>query len=106
MVCVFVLRMSLVPANPPRVELMSTSRVDRGPPQLEIEGRALLPLPTAGHPTAHPFAHTLYQILRVAGERATKANAFSRDCLERLDQAAQRHAIVRGRGLRDPIIPA
>ena len=100
-------------ADVPRVRAPTATRPDGRRtastallPQLEVENRPVFLLPAARHPAEHPLAHSFHEILRVARERDAKPHALPRDPAKRLDRAAQRHAVVRRRRLRDPIVPA
>src|SRR5689334_14466728 len=99
--------MPFVAAHPLSVDRMPslTHDIHGFGPQLEIQNRAFLLLPSARHPAEDLLAHAFHEILRVAGEGDTKSNTLSRDATKCFNRTPDRHAVVRRRGLRHPVIP-
>src|SRR5688572_29245186 len=71
---------------------------------MEVLYFPFLSLPSAGPPAAHPFTHPFYQVLRVAGKLHLEPVPLPGQDSHRLDGAAQRHAVVGGRRLGDPVV--
>src|SRR5512141_1536251 len=106
MIRVLVLRLSVVSAHPVPLRLERRDGCNGALPEWKVFDGTTFASPSSRNPRRHPRPHSFDNVLRVTCEDDAELAFHFRQLAEGLDHRAKSHAIVGGRRLGNPVIPA
>src|SRR6476469_8648534 len=106
MICILVLWLPIVTADPVPLTLERRRRLHSLLPQREILDWSGLAAPASRNPAGDPRPHPFDNVLGVAREDDAKLTIHPLPFRERFDHRTQSHPVVRRRRLGNPVVPA
>src|SRR5688500_14881535 len=104
MVRVFILWLTIMAAYPPPFDIMARAHLGQLAPEGQVFNRSGAPLPSTIDPVTQPLRVPIDQVSRIADKYNRASPPLPRQYPHRLDRRTQRHPVVGGSRLREPII--